>query len=471
MNILMLMTDQLTVNALSFYGYTGAKTPNLDALARRSIVFDNCYCNSPLCVPSRSSMCTGLLPFRNNLFDNGAELPASVPTFIHHLRLNGYRTALSGKMHFIGPDQLHGFEERLTPDIFPASMGWTPDWSRGLIVNPGSNVGKLEKSGSRPNTTDYMKYDDNAHSKAVRWLREHRISGDSRKFFLCMSYTHPHQPFEITEEYWNRYSEDEVGLPAVPPDDPEHPFNEWMNTHHGLKERTPGAGHILSSRRAYYGMISYVDDKIGEWMSELKELGLSDDTFIIFTSDHGEMLGEHGMWFKRTFYDPSTRVPMLIHRPGTRARHAKDIVSLIDLFPTILDLAKIAVPKDTRLDGSSFAPALDGKKLGKDRKVLCEYCADGSLAPLRFVRKGKYKFVHVYGQPSLLFDLEADPLEKKNLHGVRKFAKLADELEKEVLEDWNPEIVHSEVLRSQQERGIINKALQTGRNFSWDWKC
>src|ERR1700733_12082141 len=128
-NILILMADQLTAGALPAYGNRVARTPHIDALARAGVVFESFYCNSPLCAPSRFSFLAGQLPSAIEAFDNAAEFPAQVPTFAHYLRAAGYQTALSGKMHFCGPDQLHGFEERLTTDIYPSDFGWTPDWS------------------------------------------------------------------------------------------------------------------------------------------------------------------------------------------------------------------------------------------------------------------------------------------------------------------------------------------------------
>src|SRR5712672_2992933 len=152
------MADQLAASALPAYGGL-AKTPHLDALARGAVVFDSCYCNSPLCAPSRFSFLSGQLPSRIGAFDNAAEFPAAVPTFAHYLRRAGYQTALSGKMHFCGPDQLHGFEERLTTDIYPADFGWTPDWTR-FEERPGwyHTMDSVIKAGpcTRTNQMDFV---------------------------------------------------------------------------------------------------------------------------------------------------------------------------------------------------------------------------------------------------------------------------------------------------------------------------
>jgi choline-sulfatase len=301
-------------------------------------------------------------------------------------------------------------------------------------------------------------------------LRRKRAERDGRPFFLCVSFTHPHDPFIIAEEYWSRYRDEEVEPPRAGADDPPHAFNGWINAHHGMNEITPDAGQVRRSRRAYYGMVSYVDDKVGEWVAELARLGLADDTLIVFTSDHGEMLGEHGMWFKRTFYDGAAKVPMIVARPGDRtARRVRAVISLVDLFPTLLELAGIEA-EGARFDGRSFAPLLDGDARGARDTAFCEYCGEGAIAPMRFIRKGRHKYVYVHGQSPALFDLENDPEEQSDLHGRGEFAALARALEAELLADWDPELVQADVLRSQRERLMIGKALRTGKTYAWDWR-
>ncbi|MEI8243573.1 MAG: choline-sulfatase [bacterium] len=470
MNILLLMADQLTTRVLSAYGSAGAAlTPNMDGLAARGTVFENAYCNSPLCVPSRAALCTGRLPNRIRSYDNGSELPAAVPTFMHHLRAAGWSTALSGKMHFVGPDQLHGFEERLITDIYPAAMDWTPDWSRGVYGNPGASGARLGRSGPCPSPTVEMQYDDTAQSRALAWLQARCATHQANPFLLCVSFTHPHDPFIITEPYWNRHGADDIPPSQALPDPQPHPFNRWINTHHELDRFPPNAETIHRSRRAYYGMVSYVDDKIGEWMKELERLGLQDDTLVLFTSDHGEMLGEHGMWFKRTFFDAASKVPLIVAGPGVRAgQRIGETVSLVDLFPTLLDCA--GVPSNGEdLDGSSLVPLLEGKRSGACDTAFCEYCGEGPMAPMRFIRKGDHKYVQVHGQPPLLFDLSRDPLEQHNLADRPEWADVARALACELLAGGDPQQTRADVQRSQQERLLVGRALRAGKVQAWDW--
>ena len=214
-NILILMADQLTPGVLRTYGGTLARTPHLDALAEAGVVFDAFYCNSPLCAPSRFSWAAGQLPSRIGAYDNAAEFAAQVPTFAHYLRRAGYQTALSGKMHFCGPDQLHGFEERLTTDIYPADFGWTPDWTR-FEERPGwyHTMDSVIQAGpcTRTNQVDF---DDEVVYAARQKLFDIARGKDRRPFCLLVSMTHPHDPYVVPEPYWNRYRDSEIELPRV----------------------------------------------------------------------------------------------------------------------------------------------------------------------------------------------------------------------------------------------------------------
>jgi choline-sulfatase len=196
-NVLLIMVDQLAAGWLPAYGHEVVSSPSLDALAASGVVFESAYCPSPLCAPSRAALLTGRLPSEIGVYDNAAELRASEPTLMHRLRAAGYDTCLSGKMHFVGPDQLHGFEQRLTTDVYPADLDWTPDWRVPLserlpwyhtmesVLTPGVCAASMQ-----------MDYDDEVAHRAVRKLRD--LARDrARPFFLCVSFTNPHDPWEL----------------------------------------------------------------------------------------------------------------------------------------------------------------------------------------------------------------------------------------------------------------------------------
>ena len=209
------MVDQLTPAALSVYGHKVTRTPHLDALAERSVIFDPAYCNSPLCAPARAVFMTGQRASTNRVYDNAAEFRSDIPTFAHYLRRAGYFTILSGKMHFCGPDQLHGFEQRLTTDIYPADFGWTPDWTN-FDERPSwyHNMSSVTDAGPSVRTNQ-LDFDEEVVFAAQKKLYDLVRTGDGRPFCMVVSLTHPHDPFTITEEYWNLYRDDEIDLPRV----------------------------------------------------------------------------------------------------------------------------------------------------------------------------------------------------------------------------------------------------------------
>ncbi|HLF90333.1 MAG TPA: choline-sulfatase, partial [Anaerolineales bacterium] len=341
-NILFIMADQLAAPVLPFYGHPIVKTPNLSSLAKSGVVFENAYCNSPLCAPSRFSMMAGQYPSRIGAYDNATYFQADVPTFAHYLRMNGYYTCLSGKMHFVGPDQLHGFEERLTTDIYPSDFGWTPNWED--FENRPSwyhNMMSVVQAGICQ-TSNQLDFDEEVAYHSIRKINDLARQEMDRPFFLLVSFTHPHDPFAIPPEYWNRYRHDEIDLPAVP----QIPYHE-LDPHSqrlfhvcAMGEYAQSEERVLNARHAYYGMVSYIDDKVGQLIQALERADLREDTIIIFLSDHGEMLGERGLWYKMSFFEWSARVPLLFHAPGRFAPHrVKQPVSLVDLLPTLTELA------------------------------------------------------------------------------------------------------------------------------------
>src|SRR5689334_21376686 len=210
------MCDQLAAGWLPAYGHDVVSAPHLDALAAGGVVYESAYSASPLCAPSRATLLTGRLPSRTGVYDNAAELRASEPTVTHHLRAAGYATCLAGKMHFVGPDQLHGYEERLTADVYPADLDWTPDWTLPLterlpwyhsmesVLTPGRTAASMQQD-----------YDDEVAFRAARKLFDLGRAGEERPFFLTVSFTNPHDPWELRPEYWDRYDPDDIPLPAV----------------------------------------------------------------------------------------------------------------------------------------------------------------------------------------------------------------------------------------------------------------
>lgn len=340
-NFLFVQADQLAARALPVYGNKIAKTPNIDRLAARGVTFDHAYCNYPLCAPSRFSMISGLLATNAGAYDNGAEYPAALPSFAHYLRLAGYQTSVSGKMHFIGPDQLHGFEERVTTDIYPSDFNWTANWSvddtedtgERLLAAAGEANG-IKRSGVFERTIQ-LDYDDEVAFRATRKIHDLARSDDERPFCLFVSFTHPHDPFAVPQKYWDLYDHEDIDMPTIAemPRAQLDPHSQRLYDHIGVAEANMSEEDVRVARHAYYGAVSYIDDQLGLLQGALQTAGYADNTVIVFLSDHGEALGERGLWFKRSFFDVALQVPLIISTPLMASAERRDEnVSLVD-FP------------------------------------------------------------------------------------------------------------------------------------------
>jgi choline-sulfatase len=470
-NILIIMADQLVPSALPFHGHPVTKAPAMSWLAESGVVFDAAYTASPLCSPARASFMTGLLPSHTRVFDNAAEFSSAIPTFAHYLRSAGYRTVLSGKMHFCGPDQLHGFEERLTTDIYPADYGWTPDWDRphdrptwyhdmSSVLDAGLCV--------RSNQLDF---DDEVAFAAERSLFGHLRSGDERPFCYVVSFSYPHDPFVISPKWWDLYRDVDIPMPSHSYDEASlHPHERRLQAVCAMNGAEVTEHHIRAARRAYYGAISYVDDHISRLIGVLRDTGRLDRTVIIVTSDHGEMLGERGAWYKMSFYEGSIRVPLIVRAAGLfKPGRVTAPVSTMDLLPTLVGLAHAGSLPDTAgpVDGRSLLPHLSG---APDRdEVVAEYLAEGAIAPIVMIRRGYYKFIYSPADPDQLFDLESDPHERINLAKDPASAELASRFRQEVAARWNLAALDHEVRLSQQRRRAVARALGTGMQTPWDF--
>ena len=469
-NLLILMADQLTSRALPAYGNRVAHTPHIDALARQGVVFDSFYCNSPLCAPSRFSFLSGRQVSAIGAYDNAAEFPAQIPTFAHYLRHGGYQTALSGKMHFCGADQLHGFEERLTTDIYPADFGWTPDWTR-FEHRPSwyHTMDSVTQAG--PCTrTNQIDFDDDVIYNARQKLFDLARSRDRRPFCLVASMTHPHDPYVIPQRYWDRYADADIDMPRLTMNPADlDPHSKRLRHVCGLDLLPVNETQTRAARRAYYGAVSYVDDQIGVMLAALADSGFADDTVVLLLADHGDMLGERGLWYKMNFFEPACRIPLIMHSPARfAARRVAESASLVDILPTLCELAGGTPPYATPLDGTSLVPQLHGAP-GSD-EVIGEYLAEGAIAPLVMIKRGRYKFVHSPVDPDQLYDLRADPDEVHNLAADPRHGEQARQFLAEVRQRWDLRALGDAVIASQRRRHLVNDALRSGRYTSWDFQ-
>jgi choline-sulfatase len=481
-HIVLVMADQLAAPFLPIYGHPVVRTPTLSAFAQQGVVFDAAYCNFPICAPSRASMLAGRMPHALEVWDNASEFRAEVPTMAHYLAAAGYRTVLAGKMHFVGPDQLHGYHERLTTDIYPAEFLWVPDWSKGPGHKPtGVGMGHVVDAGPSLRNMQ-IDYDEEVAHVAVQriWdLARADSRGEAAPHFLTVSFTHPHPPFVAPQEHWARYAGVEIDPPRVPeiPYAQLDPHSQWLYLAHGQDRHAITAAHVREARRAYYAMASYVDEKIGQILHALDASGLGARSLVVFCADHGEMMGERGMWFKQTFYEPSVRVPLVARWPGVAqpGRRAGPC-SLVDLLPTFLDAAAageggVRVEPVDALDGRSLLPVLQGEP-GHGADVLSEYSSEGVCAPSRMLRRGSHKLVSTLGLPPMLFDLERDPLELHDLASEPAYDTLLQTLQQRLVADWDAPSLDTRIRASQRRRLFLRQlGVARGEFPAWSWEA
>ncbi|KAJ0425091.1 alkaline-phosphatase-like protein [Aspergillus carlsbadensis] len=418
-NILYIMADQMAAPLLAFHDKDSPiKTPNLNRLAEEGVVFDSAYCNAPLCAPSRYVMVTGQLPSKIGAYDNAADLPADVPTYAHYLRNEGYHTALAGKMHFCGPDQLHGYEQRLTSDIYPGDYGWSVNWDEPDIRPDWyHNMSSVMEAGPVVRTNQ-LDFDEEVMYKSTQYLYNHVRQRTDQPFCLTVSMTHPHDPYAMTKEYWDLYEDVDIPLPkhSAIPHDQQDPHSQRVLKCIDLWGKDMPEERIKAARRAYYAACTYVDTNVGKLLKVLDDCGVRDDTIIVFTGDHGDMLGERGLWYKMTWYENSARVPFIVHAPKRFApARVSENVSTMDILPTFAELVGAPLIKELPLDGVSLVPYLTGGDGLKTDTVLGEYMAEGTQSPVVMIRRGRWKFVYSLIDPPMLFDVQNDPLEKVNL--------------------------------------------------------
>ena len=464
-NILIIQADQLSAPHLSIYGGSTCQTPHLADLAARSTVFADAYCNAPLCGPSRASMLTGRMPSEIAVYDNACDFSSSIPTIGHILQSQGYQTIVSGKLHFIGADQNHGFEERLTADIYPTDYSWTPSWGDEQLLADYflASASDLREAGIAK-TSVQLEFDWEVADRAIEKLMHLGNTGSIDPYCLIASFTHPHDPFVIPKQYWERYSGAEIELPRQQTFPPE--MRDAHSTRlfelYGFDNLSLNDAEIKRIRRAYYGAISFIDDQVGRLLGALEATNSLDETVVIFLSDHGEMLGERGMWFKSHFFEPALRVPFIIHDPRyPEGRTINEPVSLLDLLPTIADISGVESFSwyGSQFSGQSQFAGIRGEESGEgnQRPVFAEYLGEGAMEPIVMVRLGGYKLIANAKSPQQLFHTAIDTDETTNLIG--QGLAVEDQLISLLESSWDLNGLKDDVLRSQQNRNFTRTAL------------
>jgi len=423
-NILFIMDDQHRFDYLGCFGAYFLNTPNLDRLADSGIRFTNCFTNAPVCAPSRIALATGYNPSRLGALDNSSYLPLNISTYYQRLRDYKYRVGCVGKLDLAKPDPYNGrFGDR------PRIYGWgfthpeecegkqhagsspTPQGPYGYYLQERGLLQKLYDDYRKRAAKDWIigashdsvlptdafqdGYIGRRASEWIEWVP------DDFPWHLFVSFAGPHDPFDPPTKYADKYRNSNVPQPSTTGIS-EKP--NWIQQ----RQRSASLEQIIGIRRQYCAAIEMIDDQIGLILQALEKRGMMKNTFIVFTSDHGEMLGDHDLFGKHVAYEASIRCPLIIAGPSIKAGFISDVlVELIDLNPTICEL--VGLPVQENIDARSFVSILNREK-GKHRDDVVS-----TELPFRCIRTEKYKYIQNINEFPELYDLEEDPQELDNI--------------------------------------------------------
>ncbi len=436
-NVLVIMSDEHNAGVLGCNGNTIIKTPNLDALAKRGITFEGCYCNSPLCVPSRLSFTAGKYASRVGAWNNSCWLPSDdYPSLPRIMNAAGYESILCGKMHY-DRTRRYGFRE------IGGNMNNAAMTGKGSRRKPDDLA---SKPGISPRFDDFHTGDDSSilkHDRAVtaatvEFLSKRRAS--DKPLFIFVGYLAPHFPLIVPEEYWRQY-EGKVPMPVIPEGHLESQPRNYKHLRIGFDVEDVPENIVRKGRELYYGLTQWVDDQIGKVLKALADSEMADNTVVIYTTDHGENMGEHGLWWKNCMYQNASRVPLIVSWParwkgGQRRTQA---CSLVDVVQTIAALSGADVPADWNGDsmlGWLDDPATDWKDL-----AVSEYYAHNIASGYAMIRIGKYKYVYHTPADSShpaereLYDLQADPGEFNNLAAKDEYRQRVEAMHEVLIEE------------------------------------
>lgn len=430
-NILLICVDDLKP-AIGCYGDAFAKTPNIDALAKRGVVFDRAYCNQAVCAPSRNSLMTSLRPQTLGIYDLGTNFRQSRPdaiTMAQHFHQSGYKTQALGKIMHVG----HGNNEDKASWDVPHFQGKTIGYAKkenqaptregALFDNKRPDQLPRGAATESADVSDDTYSDGQIAAEAIRRLQAAKT--DKQPFFLAVGFLKPHLPFVAPKRYWDLHDPAKLPQPErlTPPDGAPSYAPQFGGELRNYADMPTGSTplspeltrHLI---HGYYAATSYMDAQLGKVLDELKKLDLEKNTIVALWGDHGWHLGDHGMWCKHTNYEQAARIPLLVAIPSGKATHAKAMVETVDLYPTLVELA--GLPAREGLDGKSFAAVVRGTA-DKHREFATHVYPRQNMIG-RAVRDERYRLVE-WKKPGAeastaeyeLYDYQADPGETKNL--------------------------------------------------------
>ncbi len=447
MNLLLLMSDEHNRQMLGSAGHPLVRTPHLDALAARGVRLTDAYCNSPLCVPSRASLATGRYVSEIGTWDNARPYEGTPPSWGAYLADAGRAVTTIGKLDFRGEGYPDGFADQRRAGQRGEKGDLLGLFRDPVVKRPGSRQRVLEAGIGESGVT---RKDRTVTAEAVEWLTQEGPH-TSEPWTLHVSWLAPHFPLIVPQEYFDLYPLASIDLPEHSDEylADLHPVVRQLRWHFDVDEPISEQQQRIC-RAAYYGLCTFLDEQVGRVLEALERSGQAENTRIIYVSDHGEMLGEHGLWWKCAMYEGAVGVPLIAAGPDLpRGRTLGTPASLVDLFPTILHGAGVPIPDG--LPGRSLWPILGGPE-DRDREVFCEYHGHGTPGAAYLLRAGSLKYVHYVGYRPQLFDLASDPGERHDLAPDPRYAGTLATFEERLRAIVDPEATDRRAKADQSRR-------------------
>jgi choline-sulfatase len=450
-NLLVILSDEHMREALGCYGHPLVQTPNLDRLAARGTRFTNAYTPSPICVPARASLATGRPVHQIGCWSSAEPYHGQVPSWGHRLIDAGHRVVSIGKLHYRDTEDSNGFDEEILPLHVADGVGWP----RGLLRKdpPPFESARQLAAEIGPGETSYTAYDRRIAAAAVEWIKANGREPGDRPWVLFVSFVSPHFPLIAPPACFARYPLDRIDLPRGyhRGERPSHPvvraLADFFNYDGFFDDH-----RLKVARAAYYGLCSFLDDNLGQVLAALENRGRLADTRVLYTTDHGEMLGHHGLWAKSVMYEEAAAIPLLFAGPQVPRGAVVDTpVSLIDCYPTILAGACLGLSAEERaLPGHDLCRIARGAV--PDRTILSEYHDGGSITGIFMIRMGPWKYVHYVGYPPQLFDLARDPHETRDLGENPDFAQIRADCKAQLRRIVDPETASAQAFADQAQK-------------------
>ena len=479
-NILFILSDQHAFNVIGSYGNKIVRTPNLDELANNGVSFDNIYTPSPICLPARMSLLTGKYPYRQECWMNSDSLASDIPTMAHSLGSVGYYPTLIGRLHSIGPDQMHGFASR---KVFDHSSDWYggSEYSLG-VLDKAQRPFKESILNSGAGQMSYEVLDREVTSQTIKFLKNFKAekeNGDEKPFALQVGFMLPHQPYVANKKLFDYYK-NKVGPPRLKKTVSGN--NDWLDN---WREKTRlneiKEEDEIRARAAYYALVETLDSLIGQIIKTLKDNDLFENTLIIYASDHGEQIGERDLWWKQTFYEESVKVPLIMSWKDILPKNErrKQIFNLVDLTATIVEAGDgIKLPF---IDGKSFLKTILENTDNSEKETFSEFCMDNSLSwskekephLSRMIRSNDWKYIYYHGYNNQLFNLKSDPDEMNNLAGLKDYSKIEARLKNKLLNEWDPLKIKETIKKKSYSKKILKewaKSVQPPDQYKWETK-